>query len=93
MNNLDPKSNNIKFFIERTDTQEWYCQFFGVRKHTFGQGWDNVRGKCRWTNDPANPMIAAFDNKVDAEDHLLLNDDIPFDVKCIVTEHEFVTAP
>jgi len=68
----------IKYFIERTDTHEWYYDNMhdNVFERTIG-----------WTSSPIMAMM--FDTKEDAEKYLL-ESFIPPRIIVEITEHEFV---
>lgn len=89
----EEEKSNLVWLIERIDTHEWYCPYFGFRVHTFGMGWNEIRGLCTWTKDPTSLLLKKFNTKKEAEEYLSFNDDIDFDLKCIITEHEYIPKP
>ena len=77
---------NYKYFIERTDTEEWHYikeeWQEGVMVH------DGYMGLFpEWTNDPMTAKM--WDKKEDAEGYLK-HETIPHKELCVVTEHEFI---
>lgn len=71
----------IKYFIERTDTHQWWWE----------DQTDNYNERsCGWTNNPQDAVM--FDTNELAESYLKESSAIPSRVECIVTEHEFVTS-
>jgi len=77
---------NFKYFIERTDTEEWH-----YIKEEWQEGviiHDGYMGLIpEWTNDPWTAKM--WDEKEDAEEYLK-HERIPHKGSLIVTEHEFV---
>ena len=94
----------IKYFIEDTETKEWYHYPFDLipTVHSSLTGWDKPEplNKDFWTINPQE-AFSYFENKeaaesflksmIDRDDLSLCKSDVGFEKRnLIITEHEFV---